>query len=222
MKERRTSWRGPPQVKNNAPDEEERSNDDDRAEEKEAEDRERRRHRILQYACHVGVFGTIRIARRLLPNTDDLPTSSMASVVPSRLAALTRLRCSIFQTAYNPQSLRTGAKYLRARLRGPSMLNYYPETLTVADLRKGCPDWQIQDQRELERLADIDDRKARGKGTPKKAKSSGSLHHLRFCSDVRSCLSYRSSRQSPSQEETLEYCLCFCSAVTPLLAYFIL
>ena len=103
----------------------------------------------------------------------SIPTSNMAAVVPSRLAALTRLRCSIFQTAYNPESLRTGAKYLRARLRGPSMINYYPETLTVADLRKGCPDWLIQDQRELERLADIEDRKARGKGTPKKAKSSG-------------------------------------------------
>ncbi|KAL6297911.1 hypothetical protein BKA93DRAFT_754550 [Sparassis latifolia] len=40
-----------------------------------------------------------------------------APVVPSRLAALTRLQCAIFQTSYNPPSVLTGAKYLRASLR---------------------------------------------------------------------------------------------------------
>jgi small subunit ribosomal protein S33 len=109
----------------------------------------------------------------------------MASVLPSRLATLSKLRCSIFQTAYNPLSIRTGAKYLRARLRGPSMLNYYPEVLTIAKIRKEYPDFDVDDQAELERLADIEDRKSRGKGTPRKARSKGasilvSLHRCRL------------------------------------------
>lgn len=97
---------------------------------------------------------------------------AMATVLPSRLAALTRLRCTVFQTAYNPTSIRTGAKYLRARLRGPSMVNYYPEELTVSQLRRETG-WRIDDQAELQRLQDVEDKKARGKGTPKKAKSKG-------------------------------------------------
>ncbi|KAI0689837.1 mitochondrial ribosomal subunit S27-domain-containing protein [Cytidiella melzeri] len=96
----------------------------------------------------------------------------MASITPSRIAALTRLRCSIFQTSYNPTSIRTGAKYLRSRLVGPSMVNYYPETLTVAQLRASTDyKWDLLDKAEVQRLEDIEFKKARGKGTPKKAKS---------------------------------------------------
>ncbi|KAH9017664.1 hypothetical protein EDB84DRAFT_680629 [Lactarius hengduanensis] len=54
-------------------------------------------------------------------------STKMASVAPSRLAALARLRSVIFQTSYNPTSQRTGAKYLKRRLRGPSMMDYYPQ-----------------------------------------------------------------------------------------------
>ncbi|EKM56110.1 uncharacterized protein PHACADRAFT_257185 [Phanerochaete carnosa HHB-10118-sp] len=97
----------------------------------------------------------------------------MASVLPSRLAAVTRLRCSIFQTAYNPLSVRTGAKYLRARLRGPSMMNYYPEVIAVPNIKKEYPDWEILDLAEQQRLEDVEDRKSRGKGTPRKAKNKG-------------------------------------------------
>lgn len=97
----------------------------------------------------------------------------MAAVVPSRLAALTRLRCEIFQTSYNPTSVRTGAKYLRARLRGPSMINYYPEELTVARFNRMAGDFKIQDWAEYQRLADVEEKKRRGKGVPKKAKTQG-------------------------------------------------
>ena len=97
----------------------------------------------------------------------------MAAVAPSRLAALTQLRCQIFQTSYNPTSVRTGAKYLRARLRGPSMIRYYPEELTVARFNRMGGDFKIQDWAEYQRLADVEEKKRRGKGAPKKAKSAG-------------------------------------------------
>lgn len=97
----------------------------------------------------------------------------MAAVAPSRLAALTRLRCEIFQTSYNPTSIRTGAKYLRARLRGPSMIQYYPEELTVARFNRMGGNFKVQDWAEYQRLADVEEKKRRGKGAPKKAKSPG-------------------------------------------------
>ena len=100
----------------------------------------------------------------------------MASVAPSRLAALTRLRCEIFQTSYNPTSVRTGAKYLRARLRGPSMIRYYPEEITVARFNRMGGGFKIQDWDEYQRLADVEEKKRRGKGAPKKAKSEGASH----------------------------------------------
>lgn len=98
----------------------------------------------------------------------------MAAVVPSRLAVLNRLRCEIFQTSYNPTSVRTGAKYLRARLRGPSMVQYYPEELTVAKFNRMPGAFKIQDWAEYQRLADVEEKKRRGKGAPKKAKTQGS------------------------------------------------
>ncbi|KAF9078532.1 mitochondrial ribosomal subunit S27-domain-containing protein [Rhodocollybia butyracea] len=97
----------------------------------------------------------------------------MADVAPSRLAALIRLRCNIFQTVYNPTGIRTGAKYLRARLRGPSMMSYYPPTLNIARVAKMYPELELADEDEEQRLQDIEDRKRRGKSAPKKAKTKG-------------------------------------------------
>lgn len=117
----------------------------------------------------------------------------MAAVVPSRLAALNRLRCEIFQTSYNPTSVRTGAKYLRARLRGPSMVQYYPEELTVAKFNRMPGAFKIQDWAEYQRLADVEEKKRRGKGAPKKAKTQGSCYVMYRA--IPSC-SLRFSRQS--------------------------
>lgn len=97
----------------------------------------------------------------------------MASVAPSRLAALTRLRSIIFQTSYNPTSQRTGAKYLKRRLRGPSMIEYYPNQLSFSALNKDFPGLDLVDEYEEQRLQDVADKKKRGKGAPKKAKSAG-------------------------------------------------
>jgi small subunit ribosomal protein S33 len=102
----------------------------------------------------------------------------MSAVAPSRLAALRQLQCAIFQTAYNPKSLRTGAKYLRARLVGPSMVKYYPPNWGVSDFRKTRRGADLLVDEDLEwRVQSIEDRKARGKGTPTKAKNKGTLPH---------------------------------------------
>ena len=97
----------------------------------------------------------------------------MASIAPSRLAALVKTRCTVFQTSYNPTAVRTGAKYLRARLRGPSMLNYYPPAFSLSSIIRQFPEMELVDAAEQQRLQDIEDRKKRGKGAPKKAKSKG-------------------------------------------------
>jgi small subunit ribosomal protein S33 len=97
-----------------------------------------------------------------------------ASIKPSRLAALKALQCSIFQTSYNPTSARTGAKYLRARLRGPSMTEYYPEVLKLSDFRKTALGAEfLVDEDEEHRVQELEDKKARGKGAPTKAKQKG-------------------------------------------------
>ena len=115
----------------------------------------------------------IALARILLAT---FMTSLASAVNPSRLAALTRLRCAIFQTSYNPTSARTGAKYLRARLRGPSMVQYYPQELSVAKFnRMSHGEFKIADLAEAQRLTNIEALKKRGKGAPKKARTEGAL-----------------------------------------------
>ncbi|KAH8114193.1 mitochondrial ribosomal subunit S27-domain-containing protein [Phellopilus nigrolimitatus] len=97
----------------------------------------------------------------------------MANVAPSLLKSLTRLRCSIFQTAFNPGSQRTGAKYLRSRMRGPSMVAYYPERdeMSIGALNKEYPGWNLVDVHEVRRRIDVKEHRDRGKGAPKKAKT---------------------------------------------------
>ncbi|THV07956.1 hypothetical protein K435DRAFT_825260 [Dendrothele bispora CBS 962.96] len=95
----------------------------------------------------------------------------MSAVLPSRIAKLNRLRCSIFQTIYNPTGIRTGAKYLRARLRGPSMMDYYPVEMNLSKIARRYPELEVTDEDEEQRFQDIEDRKKRGKGAPKKART---------------------------------------------------
>ncbi|PFH53577.1 hypothetical protein AMATHDRAFT_73374 [Amanita thiersii Skay4041] len=102
----------------------------------------------------------------------------MSTVLPSRLAALTRLRCAIFQTSYNPTGIRTGAKYLRKRLRGPSMVQYYPQQLNLAKIARQYPELELVNEVEEQRLQDIEDRKKRGKGAPKKAKNENESRRM--------------------------------------------
>ncbi|KAM6500965.1 Mitochondrial ribosomal subunit S27 domain containing protein [Amanita muscaria] len=94
-----------------------------------------------------------------------------AVALPSRLTALNRLRCAIFQTSYNPTGIRTGAKYLRKRLRGPSMVRYYPQEINLSQIARQYPELELVNEIEEQRLQDVEDRKKRGKGAPKKAKT---------------------------------------------------
>jgi small subunit ribosomal protein S33 len=120
----------------------------------------------------------------------------MASVAPSRLAALTRLRSVVFQTSYNPTSQRTGAKYLKRRLRGPAMVDYYPQTLSISALNKQFKGLNLIDEDEEQRLQDVADKKKRGKGAPKKAKSAGLLFSLRFPPPKLICVFTADSRRA--------------------------
>ena len=101
--------------------------------------------------------------------------SIAAFIPPSRLSSLAKLRCTIFQTSYNPSSIRTGAKYLKRRLRGPSMISYYPEEFNINKIVKAYPELEMVDEDEEERLSDVAERRKRGKGAPKKAKTEGGL-----------------------------------------------
>lgn len=135
----------------------------------------------MQEVVVKGVSGVFAAKFRPFPRPSHflLPPKMAAAVIgppaKSRLLALTRLRCNIFSTLYNPTSARTGAKYLRARLRGPSLVNYYPQTVSFREIDKKYPELKLINFDEEQRLADIEDRKARGKGAPKKAKSAGRL-----------------------------------------------
>ena len=101
-------------------------------------------------------------------------TAVRRSVDPLRLQALKRLQCSIFSTTYNPTNARNGAKYLKGRLRGPSLVQYYPPRITFKDIEHILHgEFGVTDLAEQERLDDVEERKRRGKGAPKKAKTKG-------------------------------------------------
>lgn len=121
--------------------------------------------------------------------------------LPAKLRQLTRLRCAIFQTSYNPTSIRTGAKYLRTRLRGPSMVQYYPEEFNIARIARQYPELEMVDEDERQRLQDVADRRKRGKGAPKKTKKDGQGYFSRFLCP-RSCKTTGDSRRTQRTKKT--------------------
>ena len=111
-------------------------------------------------------------------------TAVRRSVDPARLQALKQLQCAIFSTTYNPTNARNGAKYLKGRLRGPSMVRYYPPRITFRDIEKMLHgEFGVTDLAEQQRLDDVEERKLRGKGAPKKAKSKGAPS-FSFCASL--------------------------------------
>lgn len=91
----------------------------------------------------------------------------------ARLQEMLRVRANVFQQSWNPTCARTGAKYLKARLRGPSMIAYYPKAPpTMRWMKKvalGALD-DMADEAEFQRFEDVEAKKERGKGTPRKAR----------------------------------------------------
>jgi Mitochondrial ribosomal subunit S27 len=53
------------------------------------------------------------------------------------------------------------------------MISYYPEAFNINKIVKSYPELEMVDEKEEERLADVADRRRRGKGAPKKAKTKG-------------------------------------------------
>jgi len=51
------------------------------------------------------------------------------------------------------------------------MVGYYPDGFNIAQIMRQYPTLELVDDDEEERLVDVLDRKKRGKGAPKKAKS---------------------------------------------------
>lgn len=71
---------------------------------------------------------------------------------------LLQAQCRIFATNFNPDRLRMGNKILRQRLRGPTLLSYYPrKSVTIRDLQDtfkplGLETWNEEEEDRLEHL----------------------------------------------------------------------
>ncbi|UZJ53396.1 hypothetical protein CBS101457_002716 [Exobasidium rhododendri] len=107
------------------------------------------------------------------------------------LRTLAEARSKIFSTTPPPPvgqpSLRTGAKILRKRLVGPSMLKYYTPTVNLRSFAASFPELNrldpetgriksgLIDPAEVQRLKDVEKKKAIGKGPPKKGQGRRAL-----------------------------------------------
>jgi small subunit ribosomal protein S33 len=65
---------------------------------------------------------------------------------------------------------------LRQRLRGPALASYYPPRFRVIqEMRRAYPDWEVFDEKEIERVQKLERAKARGKGAPKKRRTKAGM-----------------------------------------------
>jgi hypothetical protein len=85
------------------------------------------------------------------------------------------------------------------------MVKYYTPEANIAQIMRQWPELEIINFAEEERLQDVEDKKKRGKGAPKKAKDKGKLRL--FCKFA--LLTLRLRRQSQSQQEAImiHYCV---------------
>jgi len=58
------------------------------------------------------------------------------------------------------------------------MVSYYPEEFNINKIIKAYPELEMVDEDEEERLADVLERRKRGKGAPKKAKTEADSRRL--------------------------------------------
>ncbi|KAI0116370.1 mitochondrial ribosomal subunit S27-domain-containing protein [Nemania sp. FL0031] len=99
----------------------------------------------------------------------------MAAVSRARLLDLMKVQCQVFSTTYNPEGIRMGNKILRQRLRGPSLVKYYPPRgPTINSIAKQFKllELETENEEEEDRLEHIEGRKQRGKGVPKKKRTA--------------------------------------------------
>ena len=99
-----------------------------------------------------------------------------AKEIKKTLPKIEQLRCSIFDKFYNPDNLRVGVEVWEKPLLGPSIRNYYGTrtNITFQDFMQTFKhklegtEFKLVDQREVDRLAYVEERKRIGKGNPKK------------------------------------------------------
>ena len=90
-----------------------------------------------------------------------------------RLFELRKLSAQLFDQVWNPTSVRTGNKILSKRLLGPIVDSYYPASLiTPQQISRAFPGLALRDRKEVVRMEDLERRRRRGKGAPKKGKFS--------------------------------------------------
>ncbi|KAF3940724.1 hypothetical protein ABW19_dt0204026 [Dactylella cylindrospora] len=69
-----------------------------------------------------------------------------------------QVSCRVFNTTFNPTGERTGNKVLRERLKGPSMMEYYPkQQFSVAQFMRGFPDLWMSDEKEEYRVQKVEE-----------------------------------------------------------------
>jgi small subunit ribosomal protein S33 len=125
----------------------------------------------------------IKLCTVIVALSSSSPSHTMRP--PSQIMrALAEAQSKVFSTTPPPpvgqESLRTGAKYLRRRLVGPSMLKYYPPVLNLRSFARNFPELATYNEEtgkmktilttayEIQRLEDVERKKSIGRGPPKK------------------------------------------------------
>lgn len=91
-----------------------------------------------------------------------------------RLLSLYKLSAKIFNQNFNLNNTRDGTKYLTRRLKGQAIVDYYGtrDFLSFRNLKTLFPLDTFVDPDEEYRVNKVESLKRRGKGAPKKIKSS--------------------------------------------------
>ncbi|KAH3899088.1 probable Mitochondral 37S ribosomal protein S27 [Saccharomycodes ludwigii] len=94
------------------------------------------------------------------------------SIPKNRLLKLAETSARIFDQNFNQTNVRTGAKILSKRLKGPSIAEYYgnPDFIKFKHLKILYPDFNFVDKNEEYRLSMNQAKRRRGKGAPPKKK----------------------------------------------------
>lgn len=61
------------------------------------------------------------------------------------------------------------------------MIKYYPQEINISKIARLYPELEIVDEDEVQRLQDVEDKKKRGKGAPKKIKVKGTTLFYFHC-----------------------------------------
>lgn len=149
------------------------------------------------------------------------------SVPMTRIRALQKVRCAVFNSVFNPNNLRLGNKVLRQRLRGPSVASYYPPRVgTFRQLKNLYPEedgYEMYDEAAEQKMDDLKlyvlffikftfgwlltnglfRLKLRGKGAPKKKREKSGKAQIKALIFLRTSAksSRADSRRGPAKKK---------------------